>query len=83
MDGNNELKDANRPVIGGCVGHNCRIGSGMIIYPARTIESDVVLAATKDRRVIDKNISFEESDHHGLRLGDLHIPKYHEEKESW
>lgn len=83
MDGNNELKDANRPVIGGCVGHNCRIGSGMIIYPARTIESDVVLAATKERRVIDKNISFEDSDHHGLRLGKLHVTKYHKEEESW
>ena len=42
-DGNGELKYSNRPVLGGCVGHNCRIGAGMIIYPARTIESDVVL----------------------------------------
>jgi carbonic anhydrase/acetyltransferase-like protein (isoleucine patch superfamily) len=84
MDGNNELKDANRPVIGGCVGHNCRIGSGMIIYPARTIESYVILAATKNRRVIDRNISFEDSDHHGLRLGKKHVTKYHqEEEESW
>ncbi|MCP4141078.1 MAG: multidrug transporter [Chloroflexi bacterium] len=84
MDGANKLKDANRPVIGGCVGHNCRIGSGMIIYPARTIESDVILAATAERRVIDKNISFEDSDHHGLRLADLHVTKYHkEEEESW
>jgi carbonic anhydrase/acetyltransferase-like protein (isoleucine patch superfamily) len=44
-DGNGELKFSNRPVLGGCVGHNCRIGAGMIIYPARTIESDVVLIA--------------------------------------
>ena len=84
LDGHNELKDANRPVIGGCVGHNCRIGAGMIIYPARTIESDVVLAATTERRVIDKDISFEDSDHHNLRLKDLHITQYHqEEEESW
>ncbi|MBT3322626.1 MAG: multidrug transporter [Anaerolineae bacterium] len=86
MDGNNELKNANRPVLGGCVGHNCRIGSGMIVYPARTIESDVVLAATKERRLIDKNISFEESDHHNLRLGHLHETPYHKEEdelESW
>lgn len=84
MDGKNELKDAHRPVLGGCVGHNCRIGSGMIIYPARTIESDVILAASKDRRVIDKNISFEESDHHGLRAGNLHKTSYHADKlESW
>ncbi|HMN61819.1 MAG TPA: DapH/DapD/GlmU-related protein, partial [Anaerolinea sp.] len=24
------LADANRPVLGGCVGHNCRIGAGMV-----------------------------------------------------
>lgn len=62
-DGNHELKNSNRPVLGGCVGHNCRIGAGMIVYPARVIESDVVLFATKDRRVIDRDISYEESDH--------------------
>ncbi len=86
LDGDGELKDANRPVLGGCVGHNCRIGSGMIIYPARTIESDVVLAATSKRRVIDRNVSFEDSDHHNLRLSHLHETPYHKEKdelESW
>ena len=86
MDGNNKLKDANRPVLGGCVGHNCRIGAGMIVYPARTIESDVVLAATADRRVIDKNIPFEESYHHGTRVAHLHETPYHKDKgeiESW
>jgi carbonic anhydrase/acetyltransferase-like protein (isoleucine patch superfamily) len=81
MDGMNNLRESNRPVMGGCVGHNCRIGAGMIVYPARTIESDVVLAATKDRRVIDKNVSFADSDHHGLRLAHLHITSYHQEDE--
>ena len=87
MDGHEQLRESNRPVIGGCVGHNCRIGSGMIVYPARTIESDVVLAATQDRRVIMKNVSFEESDHHTLRLGHLHMTPYHnkyeKDVESW
>ncbi len=54
-------------MLGGCVGHNCRIGSGLIIYPARTIESDVVLFASPERRVIDNNVTFEESDHHKLK----------------
>ncbi len=45
--GDGELRPSNRPVMGGCVGHNCRIGSGMIVYPARTIESDVVLVASQ------------------------------------
>lgn len=88
MDGNDHLRESNRPVMGGCVGHNCRIGSGMIVYPARTIESDVVLAATEERRVIAKNVRFEDSDHHGLRLGHLHMTPYHQDDdddqlESW
>lgn len=86
-DGNGKLSISNRPVIGGCVGHNCRIGSGMIIYPARTIESDVVLAATGDRRVIDHDVTFDQSDHHHLRQAHLHQTPYHRhlkaEAESW
>jgi UDP-N-acetylglucosamine diphosphorylase / glucose-1-phosphate thymidylyltransferase / UDP-N-acetylgalactosamine diphosphorylase / glucosamine-1-phosphate N-acetyltransferase / galactosamine-1-phosphate N-acetyltransferase len=86
-DGNGKLSLSNRPVLGGCVGHNCRIGSGMIIYPARTIESDVVLAASAERRVIDRDITFEQSDHHNWKLAHLHQTPYHRhlktEVESW
>jgi len=86
-DGRNELKDSNRPVLGGAIGHNCRIGSGMIVYPARTIESDVVLAATKERRVIDKDIRYEDSDHHKMRSASSHKRLYPREDvkelESW
>ena len=86
-DGNGKLQIANRPVLGGCVGHNCRIGAGMIVYPARTIESDVVLAASKERRIIDRDISFEESDHHHLKSSELHQVLYHKQlkgvSESW
>jgi carbonic anhydrase/acetyltransferase-like protein (isoleucine patch superfamily) len=89
-DGRNELNDSNRPVIGGCVGHNCRLGSGMIVFPARTIESDVVLFASKDRRVIDRDIHYEDSDHHLLKASSLHrrlYPRSNEvggpEVESW
>jgi acetyltransferase-like isoleucine patch superfamily enzyme len=70
------LRESNMPVLGGCVGHNCRIGSGMIIYPARTVESDVVLFASADRRVIDHNVTYEESDHHKLKLAHLHRRLY-------
>jgi len=89
VDGNGNLSIANRPVIGSAVGHNCRIGSGMIVYPARTIESDVVLAASNDRRVIDKNVRYEDSDHHKFKNPSLHkrlyAPKHEEEQEleSW
>ena len=86
-DGNGRLSLSNRPVLGGCVGHNCRIGSGMIVYPARTIESDVVLAASAERRVIDRDITYDQSDHHKLKLAHLHQTPYHKksraEVESW
>ncbi len=65
-DGQGELRFSNRPVLGGCLGHNCRIGSGMVIYPGRMIESDVILFATKERRVIDHDVRYEDSDHHRL-----------------
>lgn len=76
IDGSGRLATANRPVIGGCVGHNCRLGAGMIIFPARTIESDVVLFASKDRRVIEKDVRYEESDHHKLKFSSLHPRLY-------
>jgi acetyltransferase-like isoleucine patch superfamily enzyme len=87
LDGQGKLGMSNRPVIGSAVGHNCRLGSGLIVYPARTIESDVVLAASKDRRVIDKNIRYEDSDHHAFKSSGLHkrlyAPKDETELESW
>ncbi|MCG2787083.1 MAG: multidrug transporter [Anaerolineae bacterium] len=85
LDGNDQLKPSNRPVLGGCVGHNCRIGAGMIVYPARTIESDVVLAASKERRVIDKNVRFEDSDHHKMKSSSQHKVLYQKQQdlESW
>jgi carbonic anhydrase/acetyltransferase-like protein (isoleucine patch superfamily) len=86
-DINGDLKTANRPVLGGCIGHNCRIGAGLIIYPARMIESDVVLVAMKERRVVDKDINFEDSDHHRLGMSDV-LPRLYPRQgesrtESW
>ncbi len=87
MGGSGCLEESNRPVLGSCVGHNCRIGSGLIIYPSRMIESDVVLVASPERRVIAKNVSYEESDHHLLRVGERHqrlYPRAGEEvRQSW
>jgi NDP-sugar pyrophosphorylase family protein len=64
-----ELANSGMAVLGGCVGHNCFIGSGMVIYPARVIESDVVLVASEKRRVIDRNVYYEESDHFNIKEG--------------
>jgi len=76
LDGHGKLGVANRPVLGGCVGHNCRIGSGMIIFPARTIESDVVLVASKERLVIDRDVRYEDSDHHSMKFNNLYRRLY-------
>ena len=76
LGGDGRLGVANRPVLGGCVGHNCRLGAGMIIFPARTIESDVVVFASKDRHVIDRDLRYEDSDHHKLKFSNLHPRLY-------
>ena len=87
LDGNGRLNFANRPVMGSAVGHNCRLGSGLIVYPARTIESDVVLAASKERRVIDRDVRYEDSDHHHFKSAGLHRRLYprpgESQLESW
>lgn len=79
-----ELQSVGQIVLGSAVGHNCRIGSGMIVFPGRMIESDVVLVASPQRRVITRNVTFEESDHHFVRDGDVHkrfYPRLDEELE--
>ena len=75
-DGHDKLSASNRRVLGGCVGHNCRIGAGLIIFPARTIESDVVLFATPERHIIDRDIKYEDSDHHKLKDASKHPRLY-------
>ncbi len=64
------LEKTDMYVLGGCVGHHCRLSSGLIIYPARTIESDVVLLANENKQYITKDVCYEDSDHHALN------PKY-------
>ncbi len=76
LNGSGKLDSANRPVLGGCVGHNCRIGSGMIVFPGRTIESDVVLVASDERRIIRKDIKYEDSDHRHFSFADKHKRLY-------
>ena len=63
INGNDELEEIPLRVIGGCVGHHCHLGSGLVIYPARTIESDVLVLPNDDRQFITKSIHYEQSDH--------------------
>ena len=85
VDQNGELRSVGQIVLGSAVGHNCRVGSGMVIMPGRMIESDVVLIASSNRRVIGRTITFDESDHHFVRGGDVHhrfYPRQDELEES-
>lgn len=62
-----ELAETNFIILGGCVGHHCRLSSGLIMHPARTVESDVVLLASEGRHIISKNVRYEDSDAHPYR----------------
>lgn len=73
-----KLEPIGSEVMGGCVGHNCRVGSGLVIYPARTIESDTIIFATPERRVISKNVTYEESDHLKLPGGEALHPRLYD-----
>jgi hypothetical protein len=48
----------------------------MIVFPGRTIESDVVLAASNQRQVIERDVRYEDSDHHKLKFANLHLRLY-------
>ncbi|MGD8854839.1 MAG: multidrug transporter [Chloroflexota bacterium] len=61
-----KLLDSEMFVLGGCVGHHCRLSSGLVIYPARTVESDVVLLGDSGRHYITHDVTYEESDYHQL-----------------
>ncbi len=76
-----ELQSVGQVVLGSAVGHNCRVGSGMVIFPGRMVESDVVLVASPQRRVVSRNVTFEESDHHFVKFGDVHKRFYPREDE--
>jgi hypothetical protein len=73
-----QLEDTGQSVLGSCVGHNARLGSGLVVMPARVIESDVILFASAERRVINRNVTYEESDHHKVRasVAKMHRRRY-------
>ena len=81
------LQEIDQVVLGAGIGHNCRLGSGLVVFPGRMVESDVVLFSSHDRRVIKRNVSYEESDHHlfGDDMADLHrrfYPRYDEDADT-
>jgi hypothetical protein len=51
-----ELVDVGLPVLGSAVGHNVKIGSGFVIYPARLIDSNTVLLYSAPDAAIGHNV---------------------------
>ncbi len=78
---NGQLEEVGQIVLGSGVGHNCRIGSGLVFYPGRMVESDVVAMASPERHVVMRSIDFEESDHFHLRGGEVHKRFYPRQNE--
>jgi UDP-N-acetylglucosamine diphosphorylase / glucose-1-phosphate thymidylyltransferase / UDP-N-acetylgalactosamine diphosphorylase / glucosamine-1-phosphate N-acetyltransferase / galactosamine-1-phosphate N-acetyltransferase len=64
MNGRGELSDPNLRVLGGCVGHNCRLGAGLVVHPGRTIESDTILIPDESHFFLKKSVRYEDSHHH-------------------
>jgi carbonic anhydrase/acetyltransferase-like protein (isoleucine patch superfamily) len=73
---NGNLESTGSSVVGCCVGHNCRIGAGLVFMPARVVESDTILVRSDKRAVITKNVTYDQSDHHEWQYRDLHRPLY-------
>ncbi len=51
-----EKEEIGLPVIGSAVGHNCKIGSGFVVYPARMIGSNTTLIYADPEAVVSRNI---------------------------
>lgn len=51
------LEDVGMPVLGSAVGHNCKIGSGFVVYPGRMIGSNTILILDNRVNLIHKNVN--------------------------
>ncbi|MDZ4721101.1 MAG: multidrug transporter [Roseiflexaceae bacterium] len=65
------LEEVGLPVIGSAIGHNVRIGSGFVFYPARMIGSNTTLIYAAPDTAIGHNINV----HHGEQ------PEFDEQEE--
>ncbi len=75
------LEETNLLILGGCVGHHCRLSAGVIVYPARTVESDVVILASDDRHIFTKNVAYEESNFYSYEHKYEYMRQYPREDE--
>jgi carbonic anhydrase/acetyltransferase-like protein (isoleucine patch superfamily) len=56
------LVDVNLPVLGSAVGHNVKIGSGFVFYPARMVYSNTTLLYTAPDTAVGRNVVHVETD---------------------
>ncbi len=52
-----QLEDVGLPVLGSAVGHNVKIASGFVFYPARMVESNTTLLYTAPDTVVARNVA--------------------------
>lgn len=57
IDHRGEKVEIDMPVIGSVVGHNCRIGSGFVVYPGRMIGSNTTLIYSDPHTVVPRDIN--------------------------
>jgi UDP-N-acetylglucosamine diphosphorylase / glucose-1-phosphate thymidylyltransferase / UDP-N-acetylgalactosamine diphosphorylase / glucosamine-1-phosphate N-acetyltransferase / galactosamine-1-phosphate N-acetyltransferase len=67
----------NLPVLGSAVGHNCKIGSGFVVYPGRMIESNAVIIFDNERNLIRKTVPGHDLDDVDQATGEPRRIVYH------
>lgn len=53
---NGKLESTGLPVLGSAVGHNCKIGSGFVVYPGRAIGSNVTITFSDREGLIHTDV---------------------------
>lgn len=53
---NGKFVNVGLPVLGSVVGHNCKIGSGFVVYPGRMIGSNVTIVYSDKEGLISRNV---------------------------
>jgi carbonic anhydrase/acetyltransferase-like protein (isoleucine patch superfamily) len=51
-----KLQSVELPVLGSAVGHNCKIGSGFVVFPGRMIGSNVTITFNDEQGLIRRNV---------------------------
>jgi carbonic anhydrase/acetyltransferase-like protein (isoleucine patch superfamily) len=72
-----KLIEINLPVLGSAVGHNCKIGSGFVVYPGRMIESNAVIIFDNDKNLIRKTVPGHNVEDVDLATGEPRRIVYH------